>query len=411
MKTIMNRFSLWLVISKPSSMNIKICWLKPIIRAVALVQGLAIILAALPATARTAPVTIATNAAVSTEEVTAFMQALDGVFESSPDPKRVPLLLAAIERVPAGRWVSFLQAYGFGVEHAGAFRLPPGGRSEVYARAIEYLTAAKETVSKALEANPKNRELKDNLGTLDVGLALAYVESGTRTKEARTIAEAVLASNTVTNWNYGNLIYDIHSLLGRIALREGDVADAKRHLAESSKTRGSPQLNSFGPDLVLAGELLQKGERDVVLEHLDKVAVFWANPDESPSYRDSALRHQREIEKWKQTIGAGQIPDDHKWQVAGLPLVDSKPTDETAVRNARRLACGNQLKWIDLAKQNWALDKQKPEDATPTVEELAGYLQGGRLPRCPEGGSYVIGKLKQNPSCSVAGHELPKRTN
>lgn len=394
-------------------MNIKICRLKPIIRPVALVQSLAIILVALAATAQTKPVaTATTTTTVSTAEGTAFMQSFqqdpNAVFKISLNAQRVPLLLTAIEREPAGPWVNYLQGFCFGVEHASAFRLPPDRRSEVYARAIEYLTAAKETVSKAFQANPRNRELEDNLGTLDLGLALAYVESGTRTKEGRAIAEAVLASNTVTNWNYGNLIYGMHSLLGRIALREGDVAAARRHLAESGKTPGSPQLNSFGPDFVLAGELLQKGERDAVLEHLDKVAVFWANRDDSPRL---APEHQKRIETWKQTIRTGQTPEDHQWQVAGLSLVDSKPTDETAVRNARRQACGNQLKWIELAKQSWALDEQKLEDATPAVEDLAGYLQDGKFPKCPDGGRYVIGKVSQNPSCSVAGHELPKGQN
>jgi hypothetical protein len=281
-----------------------------------------------------------TNAVVSTAEVTAFMQSyrfnpvaeilanlnkkttraeraeqgLNPVSEIAANPKRVPLLLAAIEREPAGLfWVLYLEGC-FHSEHAAARNLPPARRSEVYARAIEYLTAAKETVSKALEAHPQNRQLKRNLGTLDQGLALAYVESGTRIKEARALAEAVLAANTVNDWNYGNIIYDMHSLLGRIALREGDVAAAKRHLEESGKTPGSPQLDSFGPDFVLAGELLQKGERDVVLEHLDKIAVFWANPDRNPSGSSLPLEHQKEIEKWKQTIRAGQIPDDYKWR-------------------------------------------------------------------------------------------------
>ena len=299
--------------------------LKPITRAIALAQGLAVILAAPAATAQTRPAATATNTVVSTAEVTAFMQSfrqggLDAVSKISLNPKRVPLLLAAIEREPAGLWVTYLQGICFHVEHAAARKLPPARRSEVYARAIEYLAAAKETVSKALEADPQNRQLKHNLGTLDEGLALAYVESGTRIKEARALAEAVLAANTETNdWNYGNIIYDMHSLLGRIALREGDMAAAKRHLVESGKTPGSPQLNSFGPDFVLAGELLQKGERDVVLEHLDKIAVFWANPDRNPSRSSLALEHQKQIEKWKQTIRAGQIPDDndYKWPVRG----------------------------------------------------------------------------------------------
>ena len=378
--------------------------MKPILRAFALAPCLAVTLAALATAAQTGPAAN-TPSTVSAAEITAFMQAPQSLFDGSPNPKQVPLLLGAIQREPAGRWATFLQAYAFGFEHARAWRLPPASRAEVYTRAIEYLTAARETVSRALQAKPGNRELTGNLGTLDAGLALAYVESGTQAKEARAIAETLLASNTVTNWNYGNVIYDMHSLLGRIALGEGDMAAARRHLAESGKTPGSPQLDSFGPDFVLAGELLRKGERDAVLAHLDKVAVFWANPDRSPG---SAAEHQKKLDTWKQTIRAGGIPDDPSWRVARLLLVDSKPTDQTAVRNARRKICGNQLKWIEAAKQNWALDKRKAEDATPTAEDLAGYLQGGRLPKCPDGGSYVIGKLNQPPACSVSGHELPK---
>ena len=78
------------------------------------------------------------------------------------------------------------------------------------------------------------------------------------------------------------------------------------------------------------------------------------------------------------------------------------------MRNARRQACSNQLKWIELAKQSWALDKQKPEDATPAVEDLAGCFPTGKFPKCPDGGSYVVGKVRESPHCSVAGHELPK---
>ena len=61
-----------------------------------------------------------------------------------------------------------------------------------------------------------------------------------------------------------------------------------------------------------------------------------------------------------------------------------------------------------MAKRSWALDKDKPEDATPTVADLTGYLAGEKLPKCPDGGSYMIGKVSENPRCSLAGHELPK---
>ena len=121
--------------------------------------------------------------------------------------------------------------------------------------------------------------------------------------------------------------------------------------------------------------------------------------------------HQKKMAAWKETIRAGQTPNDHQWQVARVPSVDSTPVDETAVRNARRQACANQLNQIAVAKQTWALDKAKPEDAAPTVADLVSYLEGGQLRKCPDGGSYVIGKVNESPRCSVAGHELPKRPN
>ena len=85
--------------------------------------------------------------------------------------------------------------------------------------------------------------------------------------------------------------------------------------------------------------------------------------------------------------------------------------DETAVRNARRQTCANQLNQIAVAKQTWALEKAKQEDATPTVADLAGYLEGGKFRKCPDGGNYVIGNVSENPRCSVAGHDFPKRPN
>lgn len=123
--------------------------------------SLAVVLLALGVTAQAA--SAAANATVSTAEVEAFIKemqpgtngAMPAYMTIPANPKRVPLLLAAIEREPSGPWVYYLQAFCFGIEHSGAFRLPPASRSEVYPQAIEYLTAAKGTVSKALEAAPR----------------------------------------------------------------------------------------------------------------------------------------------------------------------------------------------------------------------------------------------------------------
>ena len=79
------------------------------------------------------------------------------------------------------------------------------------------------------------------------------------------------------DWNYGNAVHDAHNILGRVALRRGDVESAKKHLIQAGKTIGSPQLNSFGPSMVLAKELLEKGESGTVLVYLDLCEAFLGN--------------------------------------------------------------------------------------------------------------------------------------
>jgi hypothetical protein len=64
-------------------------------------------------------------------------------------------------------------------------------------------------------------------------------------------------------------------VLGLVALRQGNIPEARRYLLESGKTPGSPVLGSFGPDLTLAREFLEKGDRDTVLEFLALCKGFW----------------------------------------------------------------------------------------------------------------------------------------
>jgi len=64
--------------------------------------------------------------------------------------------------------------------------------------------------------------------------------------EAQAYAQQALefASRFRGDWNYGNAIHDGHMVLGRVALRKGDVEAAKRELLEAGKTPGSPQLTT-----------------------------------------------------------------------------------------------------------------------------------------------------------------------
>jgi hypothetical protein len=73
-------------------------------------------------------------------------------------------------------------------------------------------------------------------------------------------------------------------------------------------------------------------------------------------------------------------------------------------------ACINNLRMIDGAKQQWALENHKQNSDTPTVQDLTPYIgfgPAGQFPTCPEGGTYIIGTVAEKPRCTTPGHVLP----
>jgi TonB family protein len=95
---------------------------------------------------------------------------------------------------------------------------------------------------------------------------------------------------------YGEAVHQGHIILGRVALQQNDVEKAKAHLLAAGRINGGATLNSFGPNMSLAKELLDKGEREVVLQYLDLCAGFWVND-------------HGQLAKWKGEIQAGSIPN------------------------------------------------------------------------------------------------------
>ncbi len=97
-------------------------------------------------------------------------------------------------------------------------------------------------------------------------------------------------------WYAGNLIYWINLSRGLLAIREGDVKSAGEFLLKAGDTPGSPQLNSFGPGMLLADLLLKRGERETVLAFLEKTKKFWA-----PRFQKA--------DAWAKEIREGRTPD------------------------------------------------------------------------------------------------------
>lgn len=87
----------------------------------------------------------------------------------------------------------------------------------------------------------------------------------------------------------------------------------------------------------------------------------------------------------------------------------TEATTEQSMSPAAQLnACINNLRQIDAAKQQWALENSKTADAVPSAQDLLPYFSNLVFPVCPSGGAYTINAVGVPPTCSVPGHVLPQ---
>lgn len=108
-------------------------------------------------------------------------------------------------------------------------------------------------------------------------------------------SKAILQGNLENRlWDYGNAIHHGNLIMGRLALHADDTKKAKSYLMAAGKTPGSPQLDSFGPNMTLAKELLEKGEKQAVLNYFALCGKFWDSP---------------ELQQWTKEVRKGEIPD------------------------------------------------------------------------------------------------------
>lgn len=117
---------------------------------------------------------------------------------------------------------------------------------------------------------------------------------------AKQSADALLLESEKfkTDWNFGNALHQSHLVYGRLNLLEGNVEGAKKELLLASQTKGSPQLKSFGPNMTLAKELLEKGEKKTVIQYIDNTLSFW-------TFETAKAK----TDLWKKEIMDGKIPN------------------------------------------------------------------------------------------------------
>jgi DNA repair exonuclease SbcCD ATPase subunit len=101
-------------------------------------------------------------------------------------------------------------------------------------------------------------------------------------------------------------------------------------------------------------------------------------------------------------------------QVQARVTENAKQMAEQQILQARQNAsavnaCINNLRLLDAAKQQWALENNKTGEAVPQPQDILPYVgANGQFPQCPGGGRYTLNAVNQAPTCSIPGHALPQ---
>jgi prepilin-type N-terminal cleavage/methylation domain-containing protein len=103
--------------------------------------------------------------------------------------------------------------------------------------------------------------------------------------------------------------------------------------------------------------------------------------------------------------------------IIGILVAIAVPNFIRARESARARACVANLRQIDSAKEQYAMDNRLAQGGTiGTLASLCGsgtttYIKGG-VPLCPSSGDYTVNILGEDPTCSVGtnaaiAHDLP----
>lgn len=92
--------------------------------------------------------------------------------------------------------------------------------------------------------------------------------------------------------------------------------------------------------------------------------------------------------------------------IIGILMAIAVPNFLKARTSSQTKTCIANLKQIEGAKEQWAMETGQPSTATPVQGDLfPSYVKN--WPACPTSGTYTIGDMSTRPTCSVAGHVLP----
>ena len=90
--------------------------------------------------------------------------------------------------------------------------------------------------------------------------------------------------------------------------------------------------------------------------------------------------------------------------IIAILLAIAIPNFLRARETSRSKSCQANMRQIETAKEQWAMDEKKSATDTPDATMLVTeYMRGtdNTLPLCPSSGTYTIGDMSTRPACSI----------
>jgi len=151
----------------------------------------------------------------------------------------------------------------------------------------------------------------------------------------------------------------------------------------------------------------------------DEMAAMQKDKDELLKLRGQVRQMQDEKAQLAKQLSAAQTQaarsQAEAQQVQARATETAKQIAESQILQAKRnagaaAACINNLRIIDGAKQQWALEKNKTANDVPQPADILPYIpnSNGIFPQCPGGGRYTMNAVSIAPTCSIPGHVLTR---
>jgi len=117
-------------------------------------------------------------------------------------------------------------------------------------------------------------------------------------ERATALANELLeaAAHRAGDDNVGTATHKGNLALGLVAVRAGRIDEAKGRLLAAGKVSGGGTLDSFGPNMGLAKALLEKDEREAVINYFDLCRKFWK-------------MDRGQLDRWTKEVRAGLTPN------------------------------------------------------------------------------------------------------